>query len=193
MNQAGVSICANMRLHAKVPLVSLLGLVHLRVTLARAVLGRCGRSNQGRVNHPTGLEHQTTINQPGVDTRQHLNSQLMRFKKMAEPQDGGLIGQPGSTCIKLRELAKQSHVMQGLFHGRVAQSKPLLHEMNAQHGRYMERRSTGLTHRSMGMNQRTNSVLGTTRFISSKNSRLRVRLVTNSNPVLAKVVCFIYL
>jgi hypothetical protein len=36
-----------------------------------------------------------------------------------------------------------------------------------------------------------NSDQGITRFISSKNSRLRVLLVTNSNPVEAKVVYFI--
>ena len=86
-------------------------------------------------------------------TSQHLNGQLMRFKQMAKPQDGGLIRQPGSTRIKLRELAKQRHVMQGLFHGRVTQSKPLLHEMNAQHGGQGERRSACLTHRNMRLNQ----------------------------------------
>ena len=32
-------------------------------------------------------------------------------------------------------------------------------------------------------------VHGITRFISSKNSRLRVRLVTSSNPVVARLIC----
>ena len=30
-----------------------------------------------------------------------------------------------------------------------------------------------------------------TKFISSRNSRLRVRLVTSSNPVVARLICFI--
>src|SRR3990167_7825050 len=37
----------------------------------------------------------------------------------------------------------------------------------------------------------TNSVHGTTRFISSRNTRLRVLLVTSSNPVVARLICFI--
>jgi hypothetical protein len=41
----------NVRLHAKVPLLALLGLVHLRITLAFAVLGRTGRGNDGGVGH----------------------------------------------------------------------------------------------------------------------------------------------
>jgi len=38
----------------------------------------------------------------------------------------------------------------------------------------------------------TSSVQGTTRFISSRNTRLRVRLVTSSNPVVARLICFIF-
>ena len=57
-----------MRIYAKVLLVALLGLVHLRVLLQRTVIGRDGRSNQGRVNHGTGHEHQAPLNQPGIDT-----------------------------------------------------------------------------------------------------------------------------
>ena len=37
----------------------------------------------------------------------------------------------------------------------------------------------------------TNSVHGTTRFISSRNIRLRVRLVISSYPVVARLICFI--
>ena len=125
MNQAGVSICNDMCLYTKETLAFLLGLMHLRVMLLRAVLCRCRHRNQFRVNHGSRLEHQISIKQLDVDTSRHLNRQLMRFNRMAKPQDSGLIGQPGSTCIKLRELAKQSHVMRGLFHVRVAQSKPV--------------------------------------------------------------------
>ena len=36
-----------------------------------------------------------------------------------------------------------------------------------------------------------NGALALGRFISSRNSRLRVRLVTSSNPVVARLICFI--
>jgi hypothetical protein len=37
----------------------------------------------------------------------------------------------------------------------------------------------------------TSSAHGTTRFISSRNSRLRVRLVLRSNPLSPRLICFI--
>ena len=41
-----------------------------------------------------------------------------------------------------------------------------------------------------GVIKLTSSVHGTTRFISSRNTRLRVRLVTNSYPLVARLICF---
>jgi hypothetical protein len=40
VHQASVSINTNMRLHTEVPLAAHLGLVHIRIPLTRAVLGR---------------------------------------------------------------------------------------------------------------------------------------------------------
>ena len=37
----------------------------------------------------------------------------------------------------------------------------------------------------------TSFVQGTTRFISSRNMRLRVLLATSSNPMVARLICFI--
>ena len=88
-------IHANVRLHAKVPLVALLGLMHLGDALALVVLGRAGRRDQCRIHHSTGLEHQATVNQFGVDGRQYLLAQSVLFEQVAKPQDCALIEQPG--------------------------------------------------------------------------------------------------
>ena len=58
VHQSRVCIHANVRLHAKVPLVTLLGLAHLRIALAGAVLGGAGRSNQGGIHYRARLKHQ---------------------------------------------------------------------------------------------------------------------------------------
>ena len=57
---------------------------------------------------------------------------------MAKPQDGGLVWQ-AAMCVQLGKLAVQGHIEESLFHGRVGQGEPLLHEMDAQHGLQRER------------------------------------------------------
>lgn len=51
MHQARVRVHTNVRLHAKVPLVDLIGLVHFRIAHAFVVLGRTGCRNQGGIHH----------------------------------------------------------------------------------------------------------------------------------------------
>jgi hypothetical protein len=45
---------------------------------------------------------------------------------------------------------------------------------------------------SKGWIKPTSSCHGTTKLISSRNKRLRVRLVTSLNPVVAMLICFIF-
>jgi len=134
VHQARISIDTDMRLHAKVPLVAFLGLVHLRIPLARTVLGRAGRCNQRGINDRAGLEHQAFGDQGGVDRGQQLNAQVVLFKQVAKAQDGGLVRQPGHAGIKMGELAVKRGVVQGLFHRWIRQTEPLLQEVDAQHG-----------------------------------------------------------
>lgn len=89
----------------------------------------------------------------GFDGGQHLGAQAVLFEQVAKPQDGVLIGQSGGASIELGELPVHGNIVQGLFHGRVAQSKPLLHEVNAQHGRYGKGRAHCLARRRVGLNQ----------------------------------------
>jgi len=156
VNQAGLGIHADVGLHAKVPLVALLGLMHLRVALAGAVLGRTGRGDQGGVHRRAGLEHQPFLGKGGVDRGQQLDAQVVLFEQMPKPQDGGLIGQARGAWVKASEFAIHTDVMQRLFHGRVTQAKPLLQKVDAQHGLYGKRRAPALVSRTRrkGCNQR---------------------------------------
>ena len=154
VHQARVGIDTDMRLHPKVPLITLLGLVHLRIPLTHAVLDRAGTSNQRGINDRAGLEHPAFGDQGGVDGGQQLNAQVVLFQKMAKPQDGGFVGQPGHASVQPCKFAVQRRVMQGFFHGRVRQTEPLLHEVNAQHGQYRKGRASCLAGRRMRLNQR---------------------------------------
>jgi len=75
------------------------------------------------------------------------------FQQMAKAQDGALIRQPAHTGVKTGELAVQRHIVQGFFHGRIAQAKPLLHEVNAQHGFHRKGWPTCLARRRVRLNQ----------------------------------------
>jgi hypothetical protein len=117
VNQARLSVCANVGLHPKVPLVALLGLVHLWVTRTRAVLGGARSCDQSGINDRACFEQQATLDQLGVNSSEHLKSQVVGFKQVTESENGALIRQARSACVKLGKLTKQSHIVQGLFHG----------------------------------------------------------------------------
>ena len=53
---------------------------------------------------------------------------------MAKAQDGGLIRQAHGAGVQPCKLAVQRGVVQRFFHGRIAQTEPLLQKVNAQHG-----------------------------------------------------------
>jgi hypothetical protein len=62
-------------------------------------------------------------------------------EQVPKAKDGALVGQPGDTRIELGKPTVQRDVMQGLFHGRIAQSKPLLHKVN---GSMLDKGNAGL-------------------------------------------------
>ena len=133
MNQARLSVCANVRLHTEVPLVAFLGLVHLWVTLTRVVLGGARSCDQSGINNSACFEQQAPLDQLGVNGSKNLRSQVVGFKQVTESEDGALIRQARGARVKLGELTKQGHIVQGLFHGRIRKAKPLLHKMDAKH------------------------------------------------------------
>jgi len=167
-------------LHSKVPLVCLLGLVHLGVSLTCAVLGGTWRGNQGGVHHRAGLEHQAFGGQGGIDGGQQLDAQVVLLKQVTESQDGALVRQSHSAGVQPCKFAVQRNIVQGFFHCRIRQTEPLLQKVDAQHGLHGKRRTPAF---------RPCAAQGTTRFISSRNARLRVLLVTSSNPVVARLIC----
>lgn len=136
-----ISVHSDVGLHAKVPLLALLGLMHLRVTLARAVLAGTGCGNQGGIKHSAGLEHQAFGGQGRVDGGQQLDTQVVLFEQVTKSQNRGLVGQAHAARVKPCKLTVQRNVVQGLLHSGVTQAKPLLQEVNAQHRLNRKRRA----------------------------------------------------
>jgi hypothetical protein len=93
MNQARLSVCANASLHTKVPLVALLGLVHVWVTLIRAFLGGARSCDQSGINDITRIEQQAPVDQHGVHGSKNLSGQVVGFKQVTESEYGYLIRQ----------------------------------------------------------------------------------------------------
>jgi len=92
VHQAGLGINPDMRLHYEERVSPLLGLVHLGVTLTAAVLCRAGRGNDGGVHHGASLEQHTLMGQPGIDVGQHLRaswcfSSRWRMRRMVLSSD----------------------------------------------------------------------------------------------------------
>ena len=153
VNQTRVGIDTDVRLHTEMPLIALLGLVHLGVALAAAVLGRTGRGNQRGVHDGAALEQQPLGLQGGIDRGQDRLGQLVLFEKVAKPQDRALIGKSAAAEIESCELLKQRHVVERFFHGRVRQIEPLLQEVNTQHRFHRKRRPASLGCRRVRCNQ----------------------------------------
>ncbi len=143
----------DMRLHAEVPLVALLGLMHLGVTLAATVLGRAERGDQRGIDHRAALEQQALVGQHCVDRSQDLRRQLKRFQLVAKAQDAHAVRHPLGAA-QAAEVPVQGGVEQGLFHGDVAQSEPLLKRVNSQHRLQLKRRAPDLGPRCMRLDQR---------------------------------------
>ena len=155
MDQPRFGIRSNVGLHPKVPLIALLGLVHLRVPLAGAVLGRTGGGNQGGIDNRAGLEQQTCLSKHGIDGIKHRLGQLVRFQQVPETKDGGFVRQPAHARIEFGKLPIQWNVVQGFFHSGIGQREPLLHEMHPQHGLQIKRqRATVLSRGVVRLNQR---------------------------------------
>ncbi len=93
VGQATLGIDTNVGLHAKVPLIAFLGLMHLRIALLLFVLGRAGCLNDGGIHQSALGHHDACFGQPAIDGLEQLTGQLMLLEQVAEIHDGGAVRQ----------------------------------------------------------------------------------------------------
>ena len=80
VGQSELGIDPDVRLHAKVPLVAFLRLVHLGVALAVPVLRRAWRGDDRRIYY-RAFPELALLGQVGVDCRKDSLGQAVRFKQ----------------------------------------------------------------------------------------------------------------
>jgi len=132
VHEPRVHIRTDMRLHPEVPLVAFFRLVHLRIALARCVLRRARRRDDRRVHDAAALQHQSLAGEVGVDAAKDLRGDVVFFQQVPEVQDRRLIGRG----LRHRQARKPAHghvFDQRLFHRRIAQREPVLHQVHPQH------------------------------------------------------------
>ena len=153
VHQTGLCVHPNMGLHAEVPLVALLNLVHLGVTLTALVFGRARCSNQGGIHHGARLEQQAMGGQLSVDDLQNLWAQFVLFEQMTKSQDADPVWNALGAADACK-VAVKAGLEQGFFGPQVRQAKPLLQAVNAQHQCKVKWRASRLGHWCVRRNER---------------------------------------
>ena len=123
-----------MDFHPVVPLIALLGLVHLRIPLPLFVFGGAGRSDQGGIDDRALTHRHAPCAEVSFNGLKDLLAQLVLLQQVAEGQDRGLIRDPVTDQLNAGKAAHGGHLDQGLFHRGVAERVPLLQEVDPQHG-----------------------------------------------------------
>ena len=133
VRQAALAVHPDVQLHAEIPLLTLAGLMHLRVSRLVCILGRAGRANDGGVYDGAGVELESS----GLQLLSHLGkqglAQLVVIKQTAKLQHRGGVGHRLSPQINPHEAAQAGAVVQRFFADQVGQVEPVLDEVNAQH------------------------------------------------------------
>lgn len=81
VDQLGLAVHADLRLHPEVPFLAFRGLVHPRIALAVLVLGRGWRIDDRRIHDRAVGDADAVLPQILVDRRQQLLAQLVAFQE----------------------------------------------------------------------------------------------------------------
>jgi len=129
-HQLAVPIRTDVRFHPEIPLVALLGLVHLRVALPLLVLGGGRRGNQGGVHQRAGPQQQPPRGEVGMDGGEETLAEVMRFEQVAEVQQGRGVGHTFGAQINPRKTLEGLAVVERVFNGFIREAIPLLEEIH---------------------------------------------------------------
>lgn len=105
VRQATLGIDADMSLHAEIPLIAFLGLVHLAVTLSTLVFGGVGGFDDSGIGQRALLHHNTRVTELLVNGVEELADQLVLLQQMPEIHDGSAV----RDGLVQGEFGKQTH------------------------------------------------------------------------------------
>ena len=133
VHQPRLGIHADVRLHPEVPLVALLGLVHIGVARLVLVLGRTGRGDDGRIDDRAGAHQQPLLAQVRVDLVEQRPREVVGLQQAAELQQRRGVGHRLARQVDAHEVAQRLAVVQRILQRLVGQAVPLLQAVHAQH------------------------------------------------------------
>ena len=143
VDQFAPAVHADMQFHAEVPLVALLGVAHLRITLALFVLGRACGIDDGGIHNRATADLQAVLLQIVLDQYEQLLAELVRFQQMTELSDRGLTPHRLPAQIDTDEAPHRRRVVQALLGRRVGQVEPVLQKVNPEHPLDADRAASG--------------------------------------------------
>ncbi len=143
VNEPFLTVDADMPLHAEVPLVAFLRLVHLRITRPIAVLGRTRRMDNGGIHNGASRDLEAVRGQISIDGLQQLCTQFMRLQQVAELAYRRLVRRWLTAQIDADKSPQRARIVERFLHRRVGQVEPLLQEVDPQHAFETDRRTTG--------------------------------------------------
>lgn len=141
MHEAGLRIDADVCLNAEMPLVALLGLMHLGISPLALVLGRTGRGDDRGVHDRTFLKQQALVGQMDVDCREDALGQLVLFQQATELQKGRRIRRRFPGQVDADKASDRLAVVDGVLDSLVGQPEALLGDVHAQHPLQADRRT----------------------------------------------------
>lgn len=155
VDQATGAIYADVQFHPEVPLVTLLDLMHLRITGLVLVLDRGRRGNQGGIhNRPIRELHPVRLQQL-TDLGEHGSAQVVGFEQMPEVKQCPGIGDPLFSQVKAAELTEHGDIVEGIFTRFIGEVESVGNAVHAQHSFQPNRRPTIPRFGVMRFNQRT--------------------------------------
>ena len=132
-DEFGFTVHPHVGLHPEIPLVSLLGLMHLGAAHFFLVLRRRWRIDDRGIDDGATGDGRSRGRQMCAEQGKDLFAEAVRFQQVAELAHCGLIWGALAPQIDTHKGAHGARVVERLFHGRVFDPEPLLQKIDAQH------------------------------------------------------------
>lgn len=139
MNQLGFTVNTNVGLHSEVPLIALLGLMHIRIALLLLVLGGTRRADNTGIDDSASAYLQAIFLQVLIDQIKQSITQIMALHQVAELADRRLIRCRLFAQVDTHKLPHRAGVVQSFLGGRIREIEPVLQEVDTQHFLYANR------------------------------------------------------
>ena len=153
MDDLFFAIHPNVTLHAKIPLVSLFGLMHLGIAFLVVVLRRGRRGNDRRVHDRAIADFNPLLAQMFIHGSKDLLAYAVLFDEVSEFADGCLVRGGFYTKVDPNKFTHSLTIVEAILGLWVRHVEPLLQEVDPEHSLNTYGWTTSLSGGIMGFNQ----------------------------------------